>query len=399
MRFRFVRHDSPLSTAVFSFRAGGLTDPAGQEGISHYLEHVLLDASKKYPNEVAVSDAFAKIGAGTNGGTGSNSVCYYGTCLAKRVVDMIDIHCDLVANPLLRDEAVERERAIILSELKDAEDYAMGVFWDELLRSTLRWAPIIGYEASVSAITTEQIRQHYSRLYGLPNLMVTVAGPASAEDEIRDRLKGFGPTAAPPLPPQPPVDLTDESIVRPNFGQACLALVAPGAPGNGADFRENLVAAVASNCVAGPDFSLLFRRVRGELGLTYWIGAQTVRWHGAGITCVASQFDPDLMGQVETEVKGVLQKAVDDGVPEETVSFAKDIMLTSSASTCETSAGLARRFDMYHLAGAPGVPEGYDEYEAMVAGVSPADVDAYVRRAFAPMLDPASSKAFAMTPK
>ena len=398
MKFRFVQHDSPLATAVFTFKAGSLSDPAGQEGISHYLEHVLLNASSKYPDEVAVSDAFARLGASTNGGTGSNSVCYYGTCRASKLVEMIDIHCDLIASPLLLDDAVERERTIVMSELKDGQDDAMSVFVDELLQGALGWAPIIGHDTTVSAITADQMRRHYAARYGLPNLMVTVAGPASVEDEIRDRLSGFGPAATAPPAPQPAVDLEDMAIVRPNFGQACLAVVAPGAPGNGANFRENLVGAVASNCVAGPDFSLLFRRIRGELGLTYWIGAQTVRWPDAGVTFVASQFDPDLMDQVKREVAGVLKKAVDDGVPEETIAFAKDAMLTASASSCETSIGLARRFDMYHLAGAQGVPEGYDEYEDIMDGVSPSDVDAYVKGAFGPMLDETTSKTVTMTP-
>lgn len=399
MRFRFIHHDSPLATAVFTFRAGGLSDPAGQEGVSHYLEHVLLNASSKYPDEVAVSDAFAKLGACTNGGTGADSVCYYGSCRASKLVEMIDIHCDLISSPLLRDDLVERERTIIMSELKDAQDDAMSVFWNAVLEGTLGWAPIIGYDTSVPTITADQIRQHYARLYGLQNLMVTVAGPESAEDEIRDRLSGFGPSVAAMVLPQPAVNLEDLAIVKPNFGQACLAIVSRGVPGVASHFRENLVATVASNCIAGPDFSLLFRRIRGELGLTYWIGAQTVRWNDAGLAVVASQFDPSLMDQVKQEIIGVLRKAVDDGVPEETVAFSKDAMLTSSASTCEMGAGLARRFDMYHLAGAQGIPEGYDEYEDIIDGISVSDVDAYVSKVFGQMLDSVASKTVVMTPE
>lgn len=395
MRFRFIEHDSPLATAVFTFRAGSLTDPKAQEGISHYLEHVLLDASSLYPDEVAVSDAFAKLGAQTNGGTGFSSVSYYGTCRASKLAEMVTIHCDLVTSPLLRDEDVEREGKIIMSELHDNLDDAITVFWQETIKSLLNWSPIIGYESSVPTITAEQIRAHYARHYGKSNLMVTVCGPASVEDEIRRGLDAI-PAALPIPPVRPTANLDDLTISKPQFGQACMSIFAPTSLGQSSHFRENLVASVTSNCVGGPDFSMLFRRIRGELGLTYWIGCGSLAWENAGMAYVMSQFDPSLTDQVETEIRGVLRKAVDGGVPEETVKFAKDAMLTSAAGTYETTGGRARQFERYHLAGAPGIPASYAEYEAMILSVGPSDVDAHVKRAYAPMLDQATCKTVTM---
>lgn len=395
MRFRFIKHDSPLASAVFTFRAGSLTDPKGQEGVSHYLEHVLLDASSMYPDEVAVSDAFAGLGARTNGGTGFSSVSYYGTCRASKLAEMVAIHCDLVAAPLLKDDDVEREGKIVLSELKDGLDDAMSVFWYDTIDSVLGWPPIIGHEPTVKSITARQIREHYARHHGKSNLMVTVCGPASAEDEIRRGLDPL-PAGAPTAPTAPTVNLDDRATSKPQFGQACLAVLAPTAIGQSSHFRENLVASVTANCVGGPDFSMLTRRLRGELGLTYGIHCGGLAWDGAGMAYVMSQFEPRLMDQVRAEIQGVLRRAADGGVPEETVGFAKDAMLTSAAGSYETTGGRARQFEGYHLAGAPGIPASYAEYEAMVLSVDRADVDAHVRRAYAPMLDPAACKTVTM---
>ena len=123
-----------------------------------------------------------------------------------------------------------------------------------------------------------------------------------------------------------------------------------------------------------------------------------MRWRGGGATCVSSQFDPSLVGRVWSEIDGVIRRVVDGGVPEDTVAFAKDAMLTSAAAGCETSAGLARWFESYHLSGAPGVPETYGEYEGLLGGVSPAEVGGYASRVFAPLLDPDASKVVVMTP-
>ncbi len=395
MRFRFIQHDSPLATAVFTFTAGSLTDPKGQEGVSHYLEHVLLDASSMYPDEVAVSNAFAGLGARTNGGTGFSAVSYYGTCRASKLAEMVAIHCDLVTAPLLKDDDVEREGKIIMSELRDGLDDAMSVFWYDTIDATLGWPPIIGHEPSVQSITAAQIREHYAKNYGKSNLMVTVCGPESAEDEIRRGLDSLPAMKSIP-PATPAVNLDDMAIAKPKFGQACLAVLAPMSIGQSSHFRENLVASVTANCIGGPDFSMLFRRIRGELGLTYWIGCGGFAWDGAGMAYVMSQFEPALVNQVKAEIQGVLRKAVDGGVPEETVGFAKDAMLTSSASAYETTGGRARQFESYHMAGAPGIPASYAEYEAMVLSVSQTDVDAHVRRAYAPMLDPDTCKTVTM---
>ena len=395
MRFRFIEHTSPLATAVFTFKAGSLTDPKGQEGVSHYLEHVLLDASSLYLDEVAVSNAFAGLGARTNGGTGFGSVSYYGTCRASKLAEMVAIHCDIVTSPLLRDEDVEREGKIIMSELRDGMDDAMTVFWYDTIRSTLGWPPIIGHESSVPSITADQIRRHYARYYGRSNLMVTICGPASAEDEIRRGLDALPALTTTP-PARPTAKLDDMAISKPQFGQACLAILSPTSLGQSSHFRDNLVASVTANCIGGLDFSMLFRRLRGELGLTYWIGCGGLSWESGGMAYVMSQFDPSLMNQVQVEIRGVLQKAVDDGVPEETVRFARDAMLTSAAGTYETTGGRARQFESYHLAGASGIPISYAEYEAMVLSVGSEDVDAHVKRAYAPMLDSDACKTVTM---
>lgn len=397
MRFRFIRHDSPLATAIFTFRAGSLTDAKGREGISHYLEHVLLDASRNYPDETAVSDAFARLGARTNGGTGFGAVSYHGTCRASKLLDMAAIHCDLISAPLIRDEDVEREGQIVMSELKDGLDDAMTVFWHKIFEHMLGWAPIIGYESTVPSVTPIQLRQHYETFHVGSNLMVTVCGPASIEDEIRTNLAGLQAGSA-SVAPAPAVKLDDVVMVEPRFGQACFAIIAPGAPGNASLFRENLVAAVASNCIAGPDFSLLFRRLRGELGLTYWVGCSVVRWDSAGVACVMSQFEPQLMPDVKREVAAVLKNVVKSGVPTDTVEFAKDAMLTAAAVSCETTSGRAGRFESYHLAGAQGIPDDYSGYEALMGGIEQADVDGYVRRVYGHMLDPSASKTVAMVP-
>ncbi len=395
MRFRYIKHDSPLATAVFTFKAGSLTDPKGQEGVSHYLEHVLLDASDMYPDEVAVSNAFAGLGARTNGGTGFGSVSYYGTCRASKLTEMVAIHCDLVSAPLLKDDDVEREGKIIMSELKDGLDDAMSVFLHDTIGSTLGWPPIVGHKPTVLSITAKQIREHYARHYGKSNLMVTVCGPASAEDEIRRRLDLL-PTLAPTVLAKPTINLDDRMISKPKFGQTCLAILAPTTLGQSSHFRENLVASVAANCVGGSDFSMLFRRLRGELGLTYWIGCGGLAWEDAGMVYVMSQFEPKLVDQVKAEIQGVLRKVVSSGVPEETVRFAKDAMLTSAAGSYETTGGRARQFESYHLASALDIPNSYAEYEAMILSVDQADVDAHAKRAYAPMLDSDACKTVIM---
>ncbi|MBW2560875.1 MAG: insulinase family protein [Deltaproteobacteria bacterium] len=397
MRFRFIQHDSPLATAIFTFQAGSLMDTKGREGIGHYLEHVLLDASSNYPDEVAVSDAFARIGARTNGGTGFGAVSYHGTCRASKLLDMVAIHCNLISAPLIRDEDVEREGQIVMSELKDGLDDAMTVLWHEILEGTLGWPPIIGYESTVPLVTSSQLRQHYELFHIDSNLMVTVCGPSSIEDEIRQNLVGLNSGSVPAVP-VPAINLDDMALVEPRFGQACLAILTPGAPGNASLFRENLIAAVASNCIAGPDFSLLFRRLRGELGLTYWIGCNAVRWDAAGVACIMSQFDPQLMPDVKREIAATLEFVVKSGVPANTVEFAKDAMLTTAAASCETTGGRAYRFESYHLAGAKGIPDDYAGYETLMNSIKQADVDEYVQRVYGRMLDPSSSKTVTMMP-
>lgn len=397
MKFRFVHHDSPLATAVFTFRAGSFVDPPGQEGISHHLEHVLLDASVKYPSEKHVTDAFGRLGAITNGGTGHSGVSYYGTCRAKKLLDMIDIHCNLVSAPLLTDDDIERERQVVLSELKDYLDDAVDVFFHEVKASALGWAPIIGHEHTVAAITPEQMRHHYHRFHGTDNLMVVVCGPEPMEEEIRDRLSSLPAGEATSYPGLDAPNLDDLNFTNSKFEQTQFALIGSHSPGTGAPFRDSVIASMASSCIAGPEFSLLFRRLRSDLGLCYWVSAGSLRHDGGGTLFVWSQFEPDKTDMVQKETIDTLAKVANDGIDEEIVRFTKDIILTSAAQTQETSAGRANQFMSYRMAGATGVPDTYDEYEALVEGIGPDEVSQFAASHYGVMAT--ESKVVCMMPK
>ena len=126
---------------------------------------------------------------------------------------------------------------------------------------------------------------------------------------------------------------------------------------------------MASSCVAGPEFSLLFRRLRSDLGLCYWVSAGLLRHDDGGLLYVWSQFEPDKTETIQKETLDTLAKVAEDGIDEEIVRFTKDILLTSAAQTQETTAGRANQFLSHRLAGASGVPDTYDEYEALVDGI------------------------------
>jgi len=149
------------------------------KGISHYLEHLLFKGSKKYSCR-KLKESIEGKGGSLNGFTSEEMTCYL-VKLPHRYLDLgLDVLADMVINPLLPQIEVEKERTVILEELKMYKDLPQSYVYD--LLDELLWpgqalgTSVIGSIESVNAITREGLSAYKSRHYTPFNIVVSAAG-------------------------------------------------------------------------------------------------------------------------------------------------------------------------------------------------------------------------------
>jgi predicted Zn-dependent peptidase len=160
-------------------RVGGRYESAENKGTSHYLEHLFFKGSKKYSCR-NIKESIEGVGGSLNGFTSEEITCYL-TKLPARYLDLgLDILSDMVINPLLPKEEVEKERTVILEEIKMYKDLPHSYVYD--LLDNLLWPKqplgmaIIGTLESVSQIKREELFLFKGDYYTPSNIVISAAG-------------------------------------------------------------------------------------------------------------------------------------------------------------------------------------------------------------------------------
>ena len=202
-----------LHTAVAALfvKVGARFEAPPDNGLSHFLEHMLFRGTERYPTSLALNTAIERLGSTLNAETGRDCSLYQ-LALEPRFLDAgIELLGELAGSP--RFTEIELERALILEEINEdydedgveinADDIARGLAFEEHPLGQR----IIGPRANVERFDVGDVRRHFGAYYGAKNLILCVAGPV-AHGEVVDRagqalgrLPAGTRAEAPPAPP------------------------------------------------------------------------------------------------------------------------------------------------------------------------------------------------------
>ncbi len=158
---------------------GGRFESIRQKGISHFLEHLLFKGSKKHSCRV-IKESIEGVGGSLNGFTSEELTCFLVKIPSRYLQTALDILSDMVLNPLLKPADVDKEKTVILEELKMYRDLPQSYVYelvDELLwpRQPLG-ALVIGTVESVSNMTGDTVRSFQKSHYTPANIVISAAG-------------------------------------------------------------------------------------------------------------------------------------------------------------------------------------------------------------------------------
>jgi predicted Zn-dependent peptidase len=288
-------------------------------GISHFIEHMLFKGSKKRPTPKLISDSIDGIGGILDAYTGFDSTVYYAKVADIHFDRALDVLSDMLLNPRFLATDVEKERRVIIEELRETEDTPSDLVHQLLDRAMWGDQPlgrdIAGDQESVSGITREAILQHWRTHYNRDNMVLSLAGNINAERAAEAIEAAFaalpnGQRSAylpsqPPLP-GPAVTLRSDDSEQSNF---CLGFA--GIAQNDPDRRAMMVFDMV---LGGSMSSRLFQEIREERGLAYSVGSYKSEHHDTGKWLVYGSVDPSKLHECVATVMAELRRALREGI-------------------------------------------------------------------------------------
>src|SRR3954465_2117618 len=119
-------------TALVAFDAGARTERADENGMAHFLEHLVFKGGEKYPTYRDVNETAERLRAQLNAYTSHDLVAFHITCRAEAAMDAVDLLTDFVARARVDAEELDRERGVVVQEINRSNDQPASVA-DKLL--------------------------------------------------------------------------------------------------------------------------------------------------------------------------------------------------------------------------------------------------------------------------
>ena len=366
-------HVRSVSIGVWLAR-GSRHETADRGGIAHFVEHMLFKGTDTRSAE-DIAQEIDSIGGQLDAFTAKEYASYYIKVLDEHLPLAVALLSDIVMRPRFDSEDIEKEKKVILEEIKMVEDtpddLVHELFTQHFWEGHALGRPILGSKETVESLTSPILREYFSTTYVAPNLIVAAAGNVEHAQvrELIGRAFAALPTAARPFDDTVPRVVPQVLVRTKELEQSHVCLGTNSYPQNHPD---RYVGYIMNTVLGGSMSSRLFQNVREKRGLAYAVFSGLSAYRDAGNLTIyagcSNEAVPEVVDLCVEELKVMKQSPV----PETELRRAKDHLKGSLMLSLENTASR-----MSHLARQEIYFErhfGLDETLAGVERVSAVDV-------------------------
>jgi len=334
------------TSVVLMFAGGSRLEDDRLAGVSHFIEHLYFKGTRKRPSSKDIADAIEGVGGFINASTDKELTAYWARVPSEHMALGLDVLFDIVANSRLDEADIERERMVILEELRmyrdQPQDYVQNLFEELVWPGHPLGRDIAGTEESVSRLTRDEILEFADARYRLPNLVVGAAGSLEHAETLRSvgaalalppDLDGAMPATPPPELVQPHVQVRS---LKTEQAHICLGMRAMSY------LHPDRYALDLLNTVLGEGMSSrLFLNIRERLGLAYDVHSFTQKHRDTGYLGVYIGVDPGKAVDAVNAAMGELRALGEREVTPEELTRAKEFTKGRLRLELETTNGVA----------------------------------------------------------
>lgn len=314
-------------------------------GISHFLEHMIFKGTKNR-TAMQIAEAFESIGGQVNAFTSKEYTCFYARVLDTYKEHALDVLTDMLFNSTFLEEEIEREKKVVMEEIKMYEDTPDDHVHDLLAEASFGDHPlgrsIIGTNKQIQSFTKQTLIDYMDTYYTPNNIVVSIAG--NVEPTFVHQVETFfsplhRSNLDVPREREKPIFIANTITKNKEAEQAHLCLGFPGLAINDPDVASMLI---INSVLGGGMSSRLFQEIREKHGLAYSVFSYHSAYMDSGLLTIYAGTTKEQLQLLQTTIEQIVTNLVEKGLTNKEFTNSKEqlkgnIMLSLESTNSKMS--------------------------------------------------------------
>jgi len=346
LRLITIKKETQIASLNIGVKVGAVCEGKQERGISHFIEHMLFKGTVNRDNEKLNSD-LENLGGEYNAYTDYMSTVFNTTTLNEELDESLELISELLQHPTFLEEHIEKERGVILAELRSGKDDVEDLSFQKINDMAFTHSPlkidVIGKEDIVKSINREDLIRYYDNNYVPNNTVITVVSSYDHEYVIDLAKKYFKEWQRKEVD-KPTLDFEKNKekfkiTHRDNMEQSTIVYLYTF---NDLSKREELALRILNHKFGESSNSILFRELREDRGLAYDIYTSLDLTHNLNTLYIYAAVAPEDVDATIKTINQCIEKIKEEIIvfDANTINLMKKVFKTAIASTLEDSSDL-----------------------------------------------------------
>lgn len=374
--------NNPIVTIDTWVKTGSINENDQNNGVSHFLEHLFFKGTTLH----APGD-FDRIleskGAETNAATSKDFTHYYVTIPSKYFDMALDLHADMLLNPLIPRKELEKERKVVMEEIaKDSNNPTEKVVdnMNDMLYTTHPYKrKVIGTNDIIGKISREEILAYYNTHYGPQNMVTIIIGDVDPQHALAKVKEDFK-TA--PRKIVKNINKAEKPLaakkIKVDYQPVQSGYLMIGYRGASVFNNDTFALDVLATILGDGRTSILYQAIKEQKQLAFSISANNSTFREDGIFSIEANYTPEDADKLQKAIFEEIAKVKKQGITPEQLNLAKSIIERDTYYSRESISNISSEIGYTTILS--DNPKYYDEYLANIKKVTLSEVKAVANK-------------------
>ena len=368
--------NNPIVTIDTWIKTGSIDEDDSNNGVAHFLEQLFFKGTKNH--EPGEFDRILETkGAITNAATSKDFTHYYVTIPSKDFDLAMELHADMMMNPLIPRNELEKERKVVLEEINKDLTNPSRILYDNLNSMLYTNHPykrkVIGKSEVIETITRDKILEFYNNNYSPSNMVTIVIGDVDTNYALERIKESFNAEFKKQMKT---IYLKEEPLTKQakkvEYIKTESGYMLIGFRGTPIEDKDAFALDVLATILGDGRSSVLYQVLKEKKRLAFSIDAGNSTFKDDGIFYISANFEPEKCKQVQDTIFAEIENIKKNGITDEQLNLAKNIIERETYYSRESITNIATEIG-YTMALTNDI-KFYDNYLDNIKNVSKADV-------------------------